>query len=90
MTKKLFLFITPDGVTHSSADKIYPDVDNFQVLGESEGIDEEEAFRLFVEKNKWLLDTDFKEIICIETKTRISQGKIFILKNNNARNNDKN
>lgn len=80
MMKRLFLFITPDGVTYSSADKIYPDIDNFQVLGESEGADEEEAFRLFVERNKWLLDTDFKEIICIETQIKISQGKIFILK----------
>ena len=50
MKRKLFLFITPDGVTYSSPDKIYPDVDNFQVLGESEGWDEEDAFKSFIEK----------------------------------------
>jgi len=25
---KIFLFLTPDGITHSSGEKIYPDVDN--------------------------------------------------------------
>jgi len=83
MKKRLFLFITPDGVTYSSSGKISPDVDNFQVLGEGEGITEEDAFKSFIEKNKWVLDTDFKEVICIEVKSKISQGKSFVLKSNN-------
>ncbi len=80
MKKKLFLFVTPDGITYSSPQKTYPDVDNFQVLGESEGINEEDAFKSFVDKNQWILDTDFKELICIEVKSKISRGKSFILK----------
>lgn len=80
MKKRLFLFLTPDGVTYSSSRRIYPDVDNFQILGHSEGIDEEEAFESFLCENKWVLDTDFKEIICIEVKMKISQGKRFVLK----------
>ncbi len=68
MKKKLFLFITPDGATYSSPDKIYPNVDNFQVLGESEGWDEEDAFKSFIEKNKWVLEANFNEVICIEAK----------------------
>jgi len=81
MSKKLFLFITPDGVTYSSSGKTYPDVDNFQVLGESEGINEEDAFNSFIKENRWVLDTEFKEIICIEIKSKIHKGKIFVLKN---------
>ena len=80
MKKRLFLFLTPDGVTYSSSRKIYPDVDNFQVLGHGEGASEEEAFKSFIRENKWILDSDFKEIICIEVKMKISQGKKFVLK----------
>lgn len=79
MRKRLFLFVTPDGITYSSSSKLYPDVDNLQVLGECEGIDENDAFETFIRKNKWVLDTDFQEVICVEIKTRLSKGKIFIL-----------
>ncbi|RLF69704.1 MAG: hypothetical protein DRN35_05635 [Thermoplasmata archaeon] len=57
------------------------DVDNFQILGHGEGIDEEEAFASFLRENKWVFDTDFKEIICIEVKKKIFEGKRFILGN---------
>ncbi len=80
MKKRLFLFLTPDGITYSSAEKTYPDVDNFQVLGFGEGDSEEEAFESFIRENKWVLHTDFKEVICIEVKTKIAQSKRFILK----------
>ncbi len=79
MKKKLFLFVTPDGVTYSSPAKTYPDVENFQVLGYGKGYTEREAFDDFVKRNNWVLDTDFNEIICIEIKSRISNGKIFYL-----------
>lgn len=79
MKKRVFLFITPDGVTYSSALKIYPDVENLQVLGYGEGATEEEAFDNFIEQNKWILDTEFKEIICVEIKRKISEGKTFYL-----------
>ncbi len=79
MKKRLFLFLTPNGVTYSSSRKTYPDVDNFQIVGECEGISEEYAFNSFIEENKWILDTDFKEIICIEVKSKIYQGKKFVL-----------
>jgi len=80
MKKRLFLFLTPDGLTYSSSGKTYPDVDNFQILGHGEGVNENEAFESFIRENKWILDTDFKEIICIEVMSKISQGKSFVLK----------
>ncbi len=79
MSSRLFLFITPDGVTYSSEERTSPDVDNFQVLGWAEGENEEEAFRSFIRSNKWIFDTDFEEVICIEIKTKIHKGKRFIL-----------
>ena len=81
MKKRLFLFITPDGVTYSSTIKVQPDVDNFQVLGYGEGFTEEQAFDDFIKRNTWVWDTGFNEVISIEIKSKISEGKIFYLQN---------
>ncbi|NPV84078.1 MAG: hypothetical protein HPY46_10920 [Candidatus Aminicenantes bacterium] len=80
MNKRLFLFITPDGVTYSSPDRKEPDVDNFQVLGYGEGQNEEEAFNDFRSQATWLNDTKFEEVISVEIKHRIYEGKHFNLK----------
>jgi len=84
MRKRLFMFVTPDGVTYSSPNEIYPDVENLQVLGFGEGLNEEEAFEDFIKKNKWVLETQFNEVICIEVKSRIYQGKRFYLNNESS------
>jgi len=56
-------------------------VENLQVLGWAEGlVDEEKAFHTFLKANRWVYDTDFKEIICIEIKYFIQQGKRFFIK----------
>ncbi len=52
MRKRLFIFMTPNGATYSSPIEMYPDMENFQVLGFGEGINEEEAFKDFIENNK--------------------------------------
>jgi hypothetical protein len=80
MKKKLFLFVTPDGVTYSSAELYEPDVDNFQVLGCGEGLNEDEAFKDFLAENEWVLEKGFEEAICVEIKHRIYKGKVFSLK----------
>jgi len=80
MKKRPFMFLTPNGITCSSCEEIYPDVDNFQVLGWAEGFTEEEAFEEFVNNNKWITDTNFKNVICIEVKSRIHEGKEFLLR----------
>jgi len=53
MKKRFFIFLTLDGITYSSCGEIYPDVDNFQVLGWAEGSTEEEAFEKFKESMRW-------------------------------------
>lgn len=80
MSHRLFLFITADGVTYSSPELDKPDVDNFQVLGYGEGQNEVEAYEDFKNKNPWLEDTEFDEIISIEIKHKIHEGKYFSLK----------
>lgn len=85
MKSKLFLFVTPDGVTYSSSSKLEPDVDNYQVLCYGRGETEEEAFEDFKKQNEWVYFTDFEKAICIEVKTEIYDGKVFDLKNTRIR-----
>ena len=80
MKKKLFLFVTFDGVTFSSDELDEPDVDNLQVLGYGEGLDEDAAFKDFLAQNQWVLEKRFEEAICVEIKNRIYKGKVFSLK----------
>ncbi len=80
MKKKLFLFVTFDGVTFSSPELDEPDVENIQVLGYGEGLDEGEAFRDFLAQNQWVLEKRFEEAISVEIKHRIYKGKVFSLK----------
>lgn len=78
--KKIFLFLTPDGVTYSSPKRLYPDVDNLQVLGYGEGDDEEDALKNCIQNNKWVFDTDFDAVFCVEIKGKISPRKRYFLK----------
>lgn len=80
MKNRFFLFLTSDGVTYSSCEELYPDVDNLQVLGWAEGSTMEEAFERFLKANRWILDTNFKNVICVETKTKIHEGKRFLIR----------
>jgi hypothetical protein len=80
MRERMFLFLTPDGVTYSSAEKLYPDVDNLQVLGWSEGKSEEDALNNFLGSNTWFLETDFREVICVEIVRPIRKSKRTLIK----------
>jgi len=79
MKKRLFMFVTPDGITYSSPELTEPDVENYQVLGYGEGCNAEEAFSDFLCKNEWLRNTKFVEAIGIEIKQKIHEGTFFCL-----------
>ncbi|HEC76959.1 MAG TPA: hypothetical protein ENI33_06865 [Thermoplasmatales archaeon] len=79
MKKRKFLFLTPDGVTYSSCNEPYPDVENLQVLGWAEGFNEEEAFNTFLRDSKWVYETGFREIMCVEIKHPIRKSKRFFV-----------
>jgi len=80
MKKRLFLFITPDGLTFSCPDLEYPDVENLQVVGWEGGITEEDAFENFLRNNSWILNTCFNKIICLEVKNEVHKAKEFFIK----------
>ncbi len=78
--KRLFLFITPDGIAYSSSEKLSPDVDNLQVLGYGKGKNEEDALKNFLRSNMWIFNTNFDEIICVEIKKEIPKSKRYFIR----------
>ncbi len=66
---KSFIFITEEGSTYQPDSYLgEPDIDNCQVIGFAQGIDERDAFTNIVKENEYLLETTFDEVICMELK----------------------
>jgi len=64
---KNYIFITCEGYTFqpfSVAD--LPDIENHQVVGFSSGENKQAAFKNLINENRYLLDTTFDELICLE------------------------
>jgi len=68
---KYYIFITTEGFTFSPvSDNSEPDIDNCQVLGFAEGINEEEAYIKFKEENTYVEKLGFKDIICYQLSSK--------------------
>lgn len=79
---KSFIFITNEGYTYQpNSDQPEPDIENCQVIGFSEGNDENDAFKKLVNENEYLLKTSFDVLLCIELKNKFQYNisKIFSL-----------
>lgn len=64
-----YIFITTEGHTFQPAsESIEPDIENCQVIGFAQGQDKQAAFANLLEKNAYLLETSFDELICLELK----------------------
>jgi len=64
---KTYIFITEEGVTFQpNSISPDPDIENCQVIGFAKGTNENEAFKNLINENRYLLDTSFDEIICME------------------------
>jgi len=64
---KNYIFITSEGFTFSpNCTDSEPDIENCQVLGFAEGINETEAFNLLIKNNKFLKELGYNEIYCYE------------------------
>ena len=64
-----YIFITTEGYTFQpESESIEPDIENCQVIGFAQGIDEKEAFENLLKENPYLSDTTFDELVCIELK----------------------
>ena len=84
---KLFIFLTDEGFTYSGKeDTIEPDVENLQVLGFSQGINEKEAFNRFMSENRHLAEKGFDEIICLQIKGGLESAPRFYISENRDEN----
>lgn len=64
-----FIFVTHEGYTYQpDSESIEPDVENLQVLGFATGVDEEDAFKNLTAEEKWLLESNFDDVKCLELK----------------------
>jgi hypothetical protein len=80
-----FIFITPEGTTFQpNSDFTDPEVDNCQVLGFEEGIDEKDAFVRFLKVNSWLRKSSFAEVFVYELKDKEPLTAFNILNSNRA------
>jgi len=78
---RYFIFITTEGYTYQpDSVSIEPDIENCQVLGFGQGIDEQEAFIDFNNKNLWLNETKFDKVIAYELKNIPQSNRYFNLK----------
>jgi hypothetical protein len=73
-----FIFITNEGYTYQpNSESIEPDIENCQVLGFSSGKSEEEAFTNLLEKNEYLKETSFNQIISYQLSVNSDQNKKY-------------
>lgn len=62
---RYFIFLTSDGSTNTATDI---NIDNLQVLGWSDGDDEQEAFNNLLKENEHLSKYDYENISAMELK----------------------
>ncbi|WP_418185050.1 hypothetical protein ACNSOS_09170 [Aliarcobacter vitoriensis] len=80
LLKKEFIFITFEGYTFQpNSEEIIPDIENMQVIGFSNGVNSNEAFKNLKKEKIYLEKTNFDEIIAIELKEK--KFEYFNLKN---------
>ncbi len=66
---RAFIFITDEGYTFQpGSESELPDVENLQVLGFAVGVDEKDAFQNLLREDRWLIETTFDGVQCIELK----------------------
>jgi hypothetical protein len=64
---KKYIFITCEGSTFQpNSESPEPDIENIQVIGFEQGDSVNDAFNQLLEKNEYLLNTNFDEIFSIQ------------------------
>jgi len=64
-----YIFITQEGSTYQpDSDVSELEIENCQVVGFAKGNNANEAMKNLVKSNEHLLNSNFKELICIEMK----------------------
>lgn len=60
---KKYIVLTDEGYTYEPDGK---DIENLQVLGITEGANEDEAVDNLLNESPWIKNTSFKSIMCLE------------------------
>jgi hypothetical protein len=64
-----YIFITTEGYTYQpESESIEPDIENCQVVGFAQGVDEQNAFKNLITENPNLCETTFDELTCLELR----------------------
>ena len=72
---KNYIFLTFEGNTFQpDSESIEPDIENFQVIGISEGDNSEMAFENMIKDNSYLLETTFDEIFSYELSPNFKES----------------
>ena len=74
-----YVFMTDEGYTYQpNSTSTEPDCENSQVLGIFEGNNEEEAYQNLLDKNNYLLRSNFKRIYCYKLASDSKRKDFFI------------
>ncbi|TYB31280.1 MAG: hypothetical protein FXF47_04935 [Candidatus Mcinerneyibacterium aminivorans] len=78
-----YIFLTKEGHTFQpDSESVMPDIQNLQVIGFSEGKNPKEAFKNLLEKNEYLKDTNFNEVVCYPLDQDYKNKKQYFYLNN--------
>lgn len=71
-----YIFITIEGYTFApDSDFVESEIDNAQVIGFSQGENPEEAFKILIKDNDYLLKMKFNELICFKLDENFKNEK---------------
>lgn len=82
---KKYIFLTTEGYTYQpNSESIEPDCENAQLLGKTEGNNQEEAFENLLKKYPYLKDSNFEEVYCYQLTNNYEETmKNFIINKDN-------
>ena len=85
---KHYIFLTAEGYTfqpNSDFNIMEPDIENVQVIGLASGLNQEDAFKNLLKKNRYPLKTRFDKIFCylLDDNYNDSQKYFYLSENKN-------
>ena len=82
--KKYIFLITEVYTYQPNSESIEPDCENAQLLGKTEGNNQEEAFENLLKKYPYLKDSNFEEVYCYQLTDNYEETmKNFIINKDN-------
>lgn len=88
---KNYVFLTDEGYTfqpNSDFNIVELDIENVQVIGFASGLNQENAFKNLLKKNKYLLKTSFDKIFCYQLDDNYKDSQKYFYLSENKNNGD--